>query len=588
MAESAPASFTLEPYDYAQARALMRELELAEPVAVTLVRRGHCTVADARAFLEAADDHDPLAFAAMAEVVERLRAAVAAGRRITVHGDYDVDGVCSTAIIVRALRELGGDCDWLIPSRLDDGYGLTEDTVAKLARRGTSLLITADCGIGSVAEVDAALAAGLEVIVTDHHQPGETLPACPILHPVVSGYPFGELCATGVAYKLAVALGGAAAAAPDLDLVALATIADLVPLRGENRALVRRGLAEARRARRPGLRALMAAAAVVPERLDESDVAFRLAPRINAAGRLHRADAGVELMLTADEPRATEIAAELDRTNHDRREIEREVATAAEAARRELPDGLGEAAGLVIAGEGWHPGVVGIVASRLVERHLRPVVLIGLDGEGRGRGSGRSVPGFDLLAALDACAEHLVRHGGHRAAAGLEIEAGRVDAFREQFAAVVEARIGEAAGVRVEAVDAVVGADGLGHDVAEQLTRLGPFGNGNPGVRLLVPGASVGDVRPMGEGDRHARFSLRSGGRRARGVAFGVGATLEQVGAAGPLDVSVRLELNEWNGSIEPRVVLGRLYPVPEASANPAAPGREAEEAAGSDRGRHR
>ena len=579
MAESAPTTFSLEPYDYGEVRALMNALELAEPVAVTLVRRGHRTVEQARAFLEASDDHDPFAFEAMAEVVGRVRAAIAAGRRITVHGDYDVDGVCSTAIVIAALRRLGADCDWLIPARLEDGYGLTVATVEALAARGTGLLVTVDCGIGSVAEVAAARDAGIDVVVTDHHQPGEELPDCPILHPALSGYPFSELCAAGVAYKLATALLGADAVAPDLDLVALATVADLVPLRGENRALVRRGLAEARRAHRPGLRALMAAASVVPERLDEGDVAFRLAPRINAAGRLYRADAAVELMLTGDEARAAEIASTLDSTNHERREVERAVVEEAERARRELPPALADAPGLVLAGEGWHPGVVGIVASRLVERHHRPVVLIALDGVGRGRGSGRSIPGFDLLAALDACAEHLVRYGGHRAAAGLEIEAERVDAFREAFAAEVAATMPAEALVKTEVVDAVVGGESLGHDVAEQFARLGPFGMGNPGVRLLVPGASVTDIRPMGEGERHARFSLRSGRRRALGVAFGVNGSLATAAQAGPLDVSVKLELNEWNGAVEPRVVLGQLYPQP--AADPAAPGREAEEAAG-------
>ncbi len=566
MSESAAKAFTLEPYDFAEARALMAALELAEPVAVTLVRRGYRSVESARAFLDAADDHDPFAFEDMGVVVGRIKAAVAAGKRITVHGDYDVDGVCSTAILVAAVRELGADCDWLIPGRLEDGYGLTEVTVARLAERGTGLLITADCGIGSVAEAEAARARGLELIVTDHHQPGAELPRCPILHPVVSGYPFAELCATGVAYKLAAALRGAAAVEHELDLVALATIADMVPLRGENRALVRRGLAEARRGRRLGLRALMTAASVAPERLDEGDVAFRLAPRINAAGRLHRADAGVELMLTDDLERAGQIAVELDRTNRERREIEREVGADAERARRELGPELTDGAGLVVAGQGWHPGVVGIVASRLVERHLRPVIVIALDAEGRGRGSGRSVPGFDLLGALDACAEHLVRYGGHRAAAGLEIEAERIDAFRVAFAERVAATRADAV-ARTEVVDAVVGADGLGHQVAEQLERLSPFGSGNPGVRLLVCGASVGDVRPMGADDRHARFSLRSGRAKARGVAFGANGELEAAVSQGPLDVSVELELNEWNGSIEPRVVLGELYP-----AEPVAP----------------
>jgi single-stranded-DNA-specific exonuclease len=567
MPAAAARAFRLEPYDYREVRALAEGLGLAEPVAVTLVRRGYRTVAEARAFLAAADEHDPFLFAAMPEVVDRIGVAIATGRRITVHGDYDVDGVCSTAILVRTLRELGADCDWLIPDRLADGYGLSAAGVAGLAKRGTNLLITTDCGIGSADEVEAAVAAGIEVIVTDHHQPGERLPDCPILHPVVSGYPFGELCGTGVAYKLAEALRGADAVARELDLVALATVADLVPLRGENRALVRRGLAEARQVRRPGLRALMAAASVRPERLDEGDFAFRLGPRINAAGRLYRADAGVELMLTDDEPRAVAIAAELERANRERREVERELVRAAEAALRALPAEDAEAPGIVLGGQGWHPGVVGIVASRLAESLWRPVVLVGLDEAGNGRGSGRSVPGFDLLAALTECEQHLVRYGGHRAAAGLEIAAGELDSFRRAFAEAASAQTGDAQPVRTETVDAVVGGESLGHEVAEQLAQLGPFGLGNPGVRLLVPGAKLADMRPMGEDERHARFSLSSGRRRALGVAFGVNGELDAACKADAIDVSVTLELNEWNGAVEPRVVLGELYPVDDDGA---------------------
>jgi single-stranded-DNA-specific exonuclease len=282
-------------------------------------------------------------------------------------------------------------------------------------------------------------------------------------------------------------------------------------------------------------------------------------------------------MLTTDESRADEIAAELDRANHERREVERETLTAAEQARAQLPPDLAEAPGLVLAGQGWHPGVVGIVASRLTERHGKPVVLIGLDGE-RGRGSGRSIPGFDLLGALDACAEHLSRYGGHRAAAGLEIEAVHVEEFQPAFAEHCAVARADAPATVTEIVDAVVGGESLGHDVAEQLARLGPFGNGNPGVRLLVAGAQVGELRPMGEGDRHSRFVIRSGPARASGVAFGVNGSLAAA-VGNPHDVSVSLELNEWNGAVEPRVVLRQLYPQP--AAGPAAPGGEAEEADG-------
>jgi len=583
------AAFAVEPYSYAEARALSEELGLSEPVAVTLVRRGYRTTEQARAFLAADETHPPSAFAQMELVVERVRAAIDAGRRITVHGDFDVDGVCATAVTVRTLRDLGAEVDWFIPDRVADGYGLSGKNVQLLAERGTGLLLTVDCGITCAAEVALAQELGVEAIVTDHHQPKEELPDCLILHPEISDYPFKSLCGTAVAWKLACALRGTGeglagqqrggsgeplprspeAAETALDLVALATVADVVPLVGENRSLVRRGLAEIRRAQRPGIRALLEASKCDPERLDEGDLGFRLAPRINAAGRLYRADAGVELFLTEDQGRAAAIAEELSRANSERRATEREVDAGAEAARRELPDELREARGLVLAGRDWHPGVVGIVASRLVERHRRPVVVISLDEAGEGRGSGRSIPGFDLLAALEVCAEHLEGFGGHRAAAGLTIKAGNVDAFRAAFAAHANEVLAPEDLHRTEKVDAIAGGVGLGLELAEELKRLAPFGMGNPGVRLLVPSARVTDVRATGEG-KHARFSLHSGSHRALGVAFGrpsLGVEDEDL-----LDATVRLEVNHWNGSVEPRLVLRELYPLEEPTADDGQP----------------
>jgi single-stranded-DNA-specific exonuclease len=575
-------SYEAEPYDYAEARALVDELGQSEPVAIALVRRGHRTPEAARAFLDADESHEPGEFKSMVAVVERVLDAVQGGQQITVHGDFDVDGVCATTILVGTLRELGAQCDWLIPDRLGDGYGVSEENVKRLTDRGTSLLITVDCGITAVKEVRIAQELGMDVIVTDHHQPGDELPNCPILHPAIDGYPFEGLCGTAVAWKLACALkeasgmgspGSLSRGVPgdpipdasldthaDLDLVALATVADLVPLVGENRSLVRRGIEELRRAHRPGMRTLLEAAKCEPTQLDESDLGFRLAPRINAAGRLYRADAGVELFLTDDSARAEEIAVELNRANGERRATEREVDTAAEAALRELPGELREARGLVVAGEGWHPGVVGIVASRLVERHHRPVVVVSIDEEGNGRGSGRSIPGFDLLTGLEACSEHLVQFGGHKAAAGLELRAEDLVAFQEAFASHANSTLAPEDLRRTERIDAMVGGADLGLDLAEELGRLAPFGMGNPAVRLLVPSANVRDVRPMGEG-KHARFSLHSGAHRALGVVFG----RSQLGVAEdePVDVSVRLEVNRWNGSVEPRVVLRELHHLP-------------------------
>jgi single-stranded-DNA-specific exonuclease len=385
----------------------------------------------------------------------------------------------------------------------------------------------------------------------------------------VSGYPFPDLCAAGVAQKLAEALlrtAGEDAAHADeyADLAGLATVADVVPLRGENRRLVREGLRAIARTRRPGLRALMKIAQLDAGAVDERALGFRLAPRINAAGRLARADAALELVLTEDEERAARIADELDLVNRERQHVEQQILFAAEAARAEQS----EAPAYVLAGEGWHPGVIGIVASRMVERYHRPCVLVALDGD-RGRGSGRSISAFDLHAALAACSDRLLRYGGHRAAAGLEIAATEVDGFRAAFAAHAASVLSPADLVAVERVDAVVGPDRLGVPLAEELERLRPFGHGNPAPTLLVPAARVGDVRSMGEDEQHARFTIAGGGARARAVAFRTTAGSLPKSLEDRHDAAVRLELNEWNGAVEPRLVLRALCPTEPGECRP-------------------
>ncbi len=535
---------------------LEQELRIGHVLAQVLVRRGLDDPQQARAFLEAGEQHPPTAFNGMATAVETVQRHLAAGTRITVHGDYDVDGVCATAVLVRALRSLGGRVDWFVPGRIQDGYGLNTDTVQRLVERGTRLLITVDCAITAVAEVAAARQAGLDVVVTDHHQPRPdgSLPDCPIVHPAISGYPCPELCGTAVAFKVAQALG-ADTADDDLELVALATVADLMPLRGENRRLVRAGLAALGSTARPGLRALMAVSNTDPSALDTHSLGFRLAPRINAAGRLARADAALELLLTDDAQRAEEIAAELDRLNAERRAVEQRILWEAEAQVAQL----GERPAYVLAAQGWHPGVVGIVASRIVERYHRPAVLVALDGDA-GTGSARSIPGFDLLAALHACAEHLERYGGHRAAAGLTVSAGRLEGFRAAVEAHAAAVLTPDLLVGVERVDAVVCGSELGLDLIEELEQLEPTGLGNPAPRLLIPGGRLADLRPMGEGGRHARFKVVSGGARTPAVAFGCDGSLrDQVGK--PVDASFRLERNCWNGAVEPRLVLRQTWP---------------------------
>lgn len=563
-----PPRLDVAPCDVGAVVALERALGISDVLAQVLVRRGMADPGAARAFLAAADRHDPGAFAGIGDAVALILRHVEAGTRITVHGDYDADGICSTAVMIRSLRRLGADADWHLPSRVDDGYGLAAPTVERLAARGTRLLVTVDCAVTAVDEVAAARAAGMDVVVTDHHRPRAdgVLPDVPLVHPALNGYPCPHLCAAGVAHKVAQALAEAAgvdhrdALAEDLDLVAIATVADCVPLVGENRRLVREGLRALAGTAKPGLRALMAVAQVDPGTLDARAVGFRLAPRLNAAGRLRRADAGLELALTEDPDRAEAVAAELHALNAERRDVETRILFEAEAQARDL----GDRPAYVLAGEGWHPGVIGIVASRIAERRHRPAVLIALDGPS-GTGSGRSIPAFDLLAGLHACAPLLRRHGGHRAAAGLEIAAGDVDAFRAAFEAHAAAALAPEDLVPAERVDAVASGDVLGIGLAEDLARLAPHGEGNPEPVLLVPACTLSDPRPMGEG-KHVRFTVTAGGARARAVAFGAGARLpvepaERGGAPPPADATFRLEINRWQGAVEPRLVLGSARP---------------------------
>ncbi len=557
--------FEISECDPSAVERLQRELGVSGAVAQVLVRRGMAEPTHARAFIAADEEHPYTAFAGIDAAIATLTEHVRAGTRITIHGDYDVDGVCSTAVLVRCLRRLNADVDWYLPDRASDGYGLSMDTIRRLAARGTRLLVTADCAITAVEEVAAAKELGMDVIVSDHHsvRADGLLPDAPIVHPTVCGYPFQALCATAVAYKLAHGLEGRAPV-EDLDLVALATIADVVPLLGENRALVRRGLRTLAGTVKPGLRALMAVARIDPARVNERSVAFGLAPRLNAAGRLYRADAGLELILTEDPMRAAQIAQELDRVNHERRVAERAISREAEAQLAALADHDRRSA-FVLAGEGWHVGVIGIVASRLAETHNRPVVLITLDGD-RGRGSGRSgCEAFDLLAGLTACSEHLSRYGGHRAAAGLEIERKRVAGFADALNVYATSALSSEDLAPVERVDAVVDGSDLGMALAEELGELAPFGQANPSVSLMIAEATFADVRPMGEG-KHARFTVHSPAGRARAVAFNTGARLG-VAEGEPAQATFTLEVNEWNGVSEPRLVLRRATPRRQAQA---------------------
>jgi single-stranded-DNA-specific exonuclease len=564
--------FEIPPAPAARVAALQDALGVGRVCAEVLVRRGFDDPAAAAHFL-AADEHPPLsAFAGLADAAAVLLRHARAGSRIVVHGDYDCDGVCATATLVRALRQVGAQADWFLPHRVDDGYGLNEHTVRRLAAEGTGLVVTVDCGITSVDEAALAAELGLDLVITDHHRPRAdgVLPDAPIVHPGDGRYPFPQLCGAAVAWRLSGALLEAAGldardADVDLDLVALATVADVVPLTGENRWIVRQGLRAIADSRRPGLRALLDVSHTPPADIDATAVAFRLAPRINAAGRIGRADAGVELFLTGDETEARRLADRLDRANLDRRDVERRILDEAVAQ----ATAQGEQAAYVLAGDDWHPGVVGIVASRIVERFGRPAVLLGTNGDEL-TGSARSVPGFDLLAGLDACAEHLLRHGGHRAAAGLALTPDRLPAFTAALRAYAAAHLDEDALEPVEQVDAVVGGAQLGMALADELSALGPFGEGNPEPVLLVPAGRAESVRPLGAAGAHVAFTLASGSSRVAAVAFGRDRMPADASGApyagGPLAGTYVLERHAFRGHVTPRLRVRELA-VPDPAA---------------------
>src|ERR687897_759543 len=411
------ATWTITSCSHRESARLAQELGISEITARVLLRRGHADAATARAFLAGADPgHDPRLLGDMDAACERIRAAIASRQRICVHGDYDADGICATALAVLVLRELGADVSWHLPSRFEEGYGVSGETLDRLAGDGCALVVTVDCGITAVSEVARAKELGLDVVVTDHHRPGDERPDCPIVATRPSEYPFPELCGTGVVYKLGEALLGPGneLLARHLDLVALATISDVVPLVDENRALALAGLRALARTQKPGLRALMKAAGIDPARVDEGAVGFRLAPRINASGRLCRPGAALDLLLTENADEAGKLAHQLEELNRERQQVEDRILRSAVSKVEEWPEAKRRRRGYVLADEDWHEGVIGIVASRLVERFH-----------------------------------------GHRAAAGLSIKPESVEAFADAFAAHADEHLADEDLQPVTRVDAV-------------------------------------------------------------------------------------------------------------------------------------
>jgi single-stranded-DNA-specific exonuclease len=546
----------------AQVEALRAELAVSDVLASVLVRRGHADPAGARAFLEAAlPEHDPFLLGDMREACEAIRAAVAAGTKICVHGDYDADGICATALAVLVLRELGAEVTYHLPSRFEEGYGVSGETLARLASEGIGLVLTVDCGVTAVEEVARASELGLHVVVTDHHRAGDTLPGCPVVGPYRGDYPFRELCGTGVVWKLGQALLGAESPAltRHLDLVAVATVADVVPLLDENRGLAVAGLRQLSRTQKPGLQELMRVARVDPAAVDAGAIGFRLAPRLNAAGRLGRPEAALELLLTEAREPAARLAEQLEELNRDRQAVEERILREAVEEIESWPEPQRRRRAYVVAGADWHEGVIGIVASRLVERYARPVVLIaGTDRHWKG--SGRSIPGFDLHDGLRRCAGHLERWGGHAAAAGLSIRRENVPAFADAFAAIGDASLEEDDLRPPTLVDALVHGSELTLALCDELAQLAPFGLGNPGVTLLLPGCELAELTAVGEG-KHLKFRVRSDGRDSgNAIAFRLGRRLDSLRRPGHYDVAFRLEANQWNGTVAPQLNVRQVF----------------------------
>jgi single-stranded-DNA-specific exonuclease len=552
--------------DPARAAALARDLGAPVPFASLFLQRGVTDRDTALRFLKPSrhDLHDPGTLPDMAAAVERLAAAVRRGETVLVHGDYDVDGQCAAALATRVLRFAGARAVPFVPHRIRDGYDLSQAGVRAAAAAGASLILALDCGTTAVEAVAAAKLSGIDVIVVDHHLPGLAHPdAVAFVNPrrEESAYPCPDLCATGLAFKLAQALApavGVPEGAPwhFLDLVALATVADVVPLVGENRVLVRLGLRLIGASRSAGLAALVTTSGLGTREIRAGHLAFVLGPRLNAAGRMGDAGDGLRLLLTDDPAEAYALASQLERQNTERQALDQRTLDEALA---DLDGSFDPArdAGVVLARDTWHPGVIGIVASRVVERIARPTFLVAFDGE-LGKGSGRSVGQCDLHRALGRCAGHLEKWGGHRMAAGLVVRRDHLDAFRDAFNRACAEQVRPSELWPSQRVDAVVAIRELTDALERAVRALEPTGVGNPGPVFGLRGLAL-EGRPRRMGDRHVRLTLKDGTGVLRVVGFSVRDEVERVvqDSSGPYRAAIRIERDTWQGhdDVEGRLV---------------------------------
>jgi single-stranded-DNA-specific exonuclease len=559
----------IHPHDTARIVALERSAGIPAVVAQLLLCRGIHQAETAREFLDPklSSLRDPELLPGLSPAADLITSSIAAGRRIVIYGDYDVDGMSGTSILYLCVKLLGGEVSYYVPNRIEEGYGLSCEALATLAGRGAQTIITVDCGASSVREAEEARRLGLELIITDHHHFAETLPAADgLVHPALPGgtYPFTGLCGAGVAFKLAWALCQRASQSKKVGdrmreflmqavgLVSLGTVADVVPLVDENRVLVRHGLTSLRQRPPLGIAALMKVIGMDANGpLSSEDISFKLAPRLNAAGRLGQATLGIELLTTDSAERASALAAYLHELNGSRESLERSIYLAANKQAIEQFDPEGDAA-LVLADRGWHPGVIGIVAARLSEKFHRPVVLISFDALGikPGVGSARSAGGFNLHAGFAACTEHLVSHGGHAAAAGLKIEESRLDAFREQFCEYAAAEMSASARIAELRIDAEVPFSALTSAAVADLERLAPFGNSNPRPLLCTSDVTLCEPpKAVGGGQRHLSLRLVQHGVQFKAIAFGGSEWAGELSETdGPISVAFRPFVNHFRG----------------------------------------
>ncbi len=563
IAPSTTTQWVLHPrHDAARTRELAGALDAPRAVACALVNRGFDDPEAVRRFLDPSLDdlHDPAALLDIGRAVERIHLALERKERMLVYGDYDVDGITSTFLLHSALSGLGGVVQYRIPHRTRDGYGLTVEAIEKAKRDGFTLVITVDCGVTALEPVARATALGIDVVITDHHEPPPRLPAAvAVVNPQRPGcaYPFKSLAGVGVTFKLVEALmrgrGGLERAREWLDVVALGTIADVVPLVGENRVLARLGLDRLNQGGRIGLKVLGEVSGLAGKRISSGQVAFVLAPRINAAGRMERPEQGVMLLQARDRQEAAACAESLEDDNQERRRLDADVLEEA-AQRVETELGWPACASILLWSDRWHAGVIGIVASRLVDRFRRPTLLVRLDGE-RGRGSGRSLPGLDLNRVLTDCGDLLEGWGGHAVAAGLTVRRERLPELRERFERLVRERVSPDDYVARHVIDGDLTFAECDLPLVDWLDRLSPHGLGNPEPLFRATGVEVREATVVGTG-KHLRLRLSDGTGVAEAIGFGLGGMAEAVRKRGICDLAFVPTRNEWLNQVRVQLKL--------------------------------